>query len=93
MEFMETDAQMVTIVLLVHRKWFPAPLDGDALRIRLQLLMYNAVQVDIVLEVRELHPVPIVLQDIFVQLEHPDQLLVKLEHTNQILNRDLLQIA
>lgn len=55
--------------------------------------MYNAVQVDIVLEVRELLSVPIVLQDIFVQLEHPDQLLVKLEHTNQILNRDLLQIA
>ena len=89
MEFKETDAQVVTIVLLVRQKWFPAPLDGDALRIRWQLLMYNAVQVNIALEVRELEPVPLVLQDISVQLEHLDQLLVKLVHTNQILQRVL----
>ena len=51
--------------------------------------MYSAIQVNIALEVRELQPVPIVLQDISVQLEHLDQLLVKLVHTNQVLKRVL----
>ena len=51
--------------------------------------MYNAVQVHIALEVRELEPVALVLQDISVQLEHLDQFLVKLVHTNQVLQRVL----